>query len=78
MPVHGIIIAEIHKEDFCDMSILCVSGVGKICTTRFGGNQVEALKNVSFEVEQGDVWPVWASPAPGRVTARGTDSLSFV
>ena len=31
------------------MAILEVSNVKKIYTTRFGGNQVEALKNVSFQ-----------------------------
>lgn len=36
------------------MSILNVSGVQKIYTTRFGGNKVEALKNVSFDVEEGE------------------------
>lgn len=36
------------------MSILEVSGVKKIYTSRFGGNKVEALRDVSFEVEQGE------------------------
>ena len=30
------------------MSMLSVSGVQKIYTTRFGGNKVEALRSVSF------------------------------
>ena len=30
------------------MSLLEVKNVKKIYTTRFGGNQVEALKNVNF------------------------------
>ena len=33
------------------MSILEVNSLKKIYTTRFGGNKVEALKNVSFSVE---------------------------
>ncbi len=33
------------------MAILNVSDVGKIYTTRLGGNKVEALKSVTFEVE---------------------------
>ena len=33
------------------MSILEVKGLRKVYTTRFGGNQVEALRNVSFSVE---------------------------
>lgn len=36
------------------MSILEVKGLRKVYTTRFGGNQVEALRNVSFSVEQGE------------------------
>lgn len=34
-----------------EMALLEVKNVKKIYTTRFGGNQVEALKNVSFSVE---------------------------
>ena len=34
------------------MALLEVKNVKKIYTTRFGGNQVEALKNVNFSVEQ--------------------------
>ena len=37
------------------MSILEVSGLRKVYTTRFGSNKVEALTNVNFEVEQGDL-----------------------
>ena len=33
------------------MSILEVKNVKKIYTTRFGGNQVKALSDVSFSVE---------------------------
>ena len=36
------------------MSMLEVGGLRKIYTTRFGGNKVEALRNVSFTVEQGE------------------------
>ena len=36
------------------MSILEVRGLRKIYTTRLGGNKVEALKNVNFEVEEGE------------------------
>ena len=36
------------------MSILEVRGLQKIYTTRFGGNKVEALKNVTFSVEEGE------------------------
>ena len=33
------------------MTLLEVQNVKKIYTTRFGGNQVEALRNVNFSVE---------------------------
>ena len=36
------------------MSILEVSGLRKVYTTRFGGSRVEALRNVQFTVEQGE------------------------
>ena len=36
------------------MAILEVKSLNKIYTTRFGGNQVEALSNVSFLVEEGE------------------------
>ena len=36
------------------MSILEVNGLKKVYTTRLGGNKVEALKNVTFSVEQGE------------------------
>ena len=36
------------------MSMLEVTGLKKVYTPRFGGNKVEALKNVNFSVEQGE------------------------
>ena len=36
------------------MAILEVNNVKKIYTTRFGGNQVQALSDVSFSVEDGE------------------------
>ena len=36
------------------MAILAVSNLKKIYTTRFGGNQVQALSNVNFSVQQGE------------------------
>lgn len=48
------------------MSILEVSGLRKVYTTRFGGSRVEALHNVEFTVEQGEYVASWANPAPAR------------
>ena len=36
------------------MSLLEVKNVKKIYTTRFGSNQVEALRDVNFTVERGE------------------------
>ena len=36
------------------MTILEVQNVKKIYTTRFGGNQVQALTDVNFTVEEGE------------------------
>jgi len=36
------------------MAMLDVKQLNKIYTTRFGGNQVEALRSVSFSVEKGE------------------------
>ena len=48
------------------MSILEVKGLRKVYTTRFGGNQVEALRNVSFSVEQGEYVAVMGEAAAAR------------
>ena len=48
------------------MEILQVSDVKKTYTTRLGGNRVQALKGVSFSVQEGSMWPSWASPAPAK------------
>ena len=43
----------INKEGDTTMSLLEVSNLKKIYTTRFGGAQVQALANVSFSVLEG-------------------------
>jgi len=50
------------------MSILNVSGVQKIYTSRFGGNKVEALKNVSFTVEEGEYVAIMGESGSGKTT----------
>ena len=37
------------------MSLLEVTNLKKIYTTRFGGNKVQALNNVNFSVEKGEI-----------------------
>ena len=50
------------------MTILDVKQVKKIYTTRFGGNKVEALKNVSFEVKQGEYVAIMGESGSGKTT----------
>ena len=50
------------------MSILNISGIQKIYTTRFGGNKVEALKIVSFGVEQGEYVAIMGESGSGKTT----------
>ena len=50
------------------MAILEVSGLKKIYTTRFGGNQVQALSNVSFSVEQGEYVAIMGESGSGKTT----------
>ena len=50
------------------MSILEVNNLKKVYTTRFGGNQVEALKNVSFSVEKGEYVAIMGESGSGKTT----------
>lgn len=50
------------------MSILEVSGLRKVYTTRFGGSRVEALHNVEFTVEQGEYVAIMGESGSGKTT----------
>ena len=50
------------------MAILSVKNLKKIYTTRFGGNQVQALKNVTFDVECGEYVAIMGESGSGKTT----------
>lgn len=50
------------------MSILVVSGLKKVYSSRFGGNKVEALKNVNFSVEAGEYVAIMGESGSGKTT----------
>lgn len=50
------------------MALLEVTGVQKIYTTRFGGNQVQALSNASFSVEEGEYVAIMGESGSGKTT----------
>ena len=50
------------------MSILDVSGLEKVYTTRFGGNRVRALRSVSFSVEEGEYVAIMGESGSGKTT----------
>ncbi|MDO4299302.1 MAG: ABC transporter ATP-binding protein [Lachnospiraceae bacterium] len=50
------------------MSILSVNHLKKIYTTRFGGNQVQALSDVTFSVEQGEYVAIMGESGSGKTT----------
>ena len=50
------------------MAILEVHNLKKVYTTRLGGNQVEALKNLSFSVEEGEYVAIMGESGSGKTT----------
>ena len=50
------------------MAILEVNNLKKVYTTRLGGNQVEALKNLSFSVEEGVYVAIMGESGSGKTT----------
>lgn len=49
------------------MVLLDVKNIRKVYTTRFGGNQVEALKDVNFSVEQSEYVAIMGESGSGKV-----------
>ncbi len=50
------------------MAILEVNNVKKVYTTRFGGNQVQALSDVTFSVEKGEYVAIMGESGSGKTT----------
>ena len=50
------------------MTLLDVKNVKKVYTTRFGGNKVEALRNVNFSVEEGEYVAIMGESGSGKTT----------
>lgn len=50
------------------MAILEVNNLKKVYTTRLGGNQVEALKTLSFSVEEGEYVAIMGESGSGKTT----------
>lgn len=50
------------------MALLEVTNVKKIYSTRFGGNKVQALSNVTFSVEEGEYVAIMGESGSGKTT----------
>lgn len=58
------------------MSLLEVKNVKKIYTTRFGSNQVEALRDVNFTVERGEYVAIMGESGSGDSDIMMTDTIN--
>ena len=50
------------------MALLEVRNLKKIYTTRFGGNPVQALQNVTFSVQEGEYVAIMGESGSGKST----------
>lgn len=56
------------KREEKEMALLEVNNVKKIYTTRFGGNKVQALSDVTFSVEKGEYVAIMGESGSGKTT----------
>ena len=49
-------------------ALLEVKNLKKIYTTRFGGNQVQALSDINFSVEEGEYVAIMGESGSGKTT----------
>ena len=59
---------EENQEEKENMSILEVNHLKKIYTTRISGNQLQALSNLSFSVEEGEYVAIMGESGSGKTT----------
>lgn len=50
------------------MELLNVKNLKKIYVTRFGGNQVVALSNITFSIEEGEYVAIMGESGSGKTT----------
>lgn len=62
------IMESTYETEVIYMEILNVSNLKKTYTTRFSGNQVQALKGVTFSVERGEYVAIMGESGSGKTT----------
>ena len=60
--------AIIKRKGVGNMALLEVKNVRRVYSTRFGGNKVEALKNINFSVEEGEYVAIMGESGSGKTT----------
>ena len=65
---YNISVKNLTKDLVKNMTILEVNNLSKVYVTRFGGNRVEALKNVSFTVDKGEYVAIMGESGSGKTT----------